>query len=132
MSNSCGHDERFHLMGATNGCCACELEAAREAVKRLHAIVDKLPKCWRLDSSGKLVEDVPVVPGETYYCGFFDSNEANSWTILPCRYVGHAGPHVDYEWEIPGCSWDGAESAPGFSIYSTCKAAQAAGGKSDE
>ena len=27
------------------------------------AIVDKLPKCWRVDESGKSVKDVPVVPG---------------------------------------------------------------------
>ncbi len=28
----------------------------------LEAIVDRLPKCWRLDESGKRVQDVPVVP----------------------------------------------------------------------
>ena len=31
----CGHDERFHLMGAKNGCCACEAEAARAEFDRL-------------------------------------------------------------------------------------------------
>ena len=30
---------------------------------RLQAIVGKLPKCWRLDEAGELVQDVPVVPG---------------------------------------------------------------------
>ena len=39
----------------------------REAkVARLQAIVDKLPKCWRL-VEGKLVQDVPVVPGMVLY-----------------------------------------------------------------
>ena len=28
----CEHDKRFHLMGATNGCCACGLEEARAEV----------------------------------------------------------------------------------------------------
>lgn len=37
-------------------------EAADE-IERLRAIVDKLPKCWRLDEDGKLVQDAPVVPG---------------------------------------------------------------------
>lgn len=32
-----------------------------EAVVR-EAIVARLPKCWRLDDNGKLVQDVPVVP----------------------------------------------------------------------
>ena len=36
-------------------------------VDRLQAIVDKLPKCWRLDESGKRVQDVPVVPGMEVY-----------------------------------------------------------------
>ena len=30
---TCTHDPRFHLMGAANGCCACEVE-------RLTSIVD--------------------------------------------------------------------------------------------
>ena len=37
-----------------------ELEAE---VERLQAIVDKLPKCWRLDEAGKLIQDVPVYLG---------------------------------------------------------------------
>ena len=39
----------------------CELRITR-VTERLQAIVDKLPKCWRL-KDGKLVQDVPVVPG---------------------------------------------------------------------
>ncbi len=40
-----------------HGLSRCELEA----------IVDKLPKCWRLDESGKRVQDVPVVGFGTYF-----------------------------------------------------------------
>lgn len=36
--------------------------AILEELKRLQAIVDKLPKCWRLNEEGKLVQDVPVLP----------------------------------------------------------------------
>lgn len=28
----------------------------------VQAIIEKLPKCWRLDEEGKLVQDVPVTP----------------------------------------------------------------------
>ena len=38
-------------------CGDCLLETARG----LQAIVDKLPKCWRLDDDGKLVQDVPMM-----------------------------------------------------------------------
>ena len=34
-----------------------------DEVERLQAIVDTLPKCWRLNEEGELVQDVPVVPG---------------------------------------------------------------------
>ncbi len=35
-------------------------------VDRLKAIVDKIPTCWGL-TDGKLLQDVPVVPGMTVY-----------------------------------------------------------------
>ena len=45
------------------------LERQREEkeFKRLRAIVDKLPKCWRLTVDGKLAQAVPVVPGMTVW-----------------------------------------------------------------
>ena len=39
----------------------------QKKVRRLEAIIDKLPKCWQLDENGKLVQDVPVVPESEYY-----------------------------------------------------------------
>ncbi len=36
--------------------------ANRSTIERLRAVVDKLPKCWRLDESDKPVRDAPVVP----------------------------------------------------------------------
>ncbi len=44
-----------------------DLDAFERFAKRredgLKAIVDKLPKCWRLNDEGEWVRDVPVVPG---------------------------------------------------------------------
>ncbi len=39
-----------------------------QQLREANAIVDKLPTCWRLDESGKLVEDVPVVPQMITWC----------------------------------------------------------------
>ena len=38
-----------------------------ERVRVLEEVMDKLPKCWRLDENGELVQDHPIVPGGTYY-----------------------------------------------------------------
>jgi hypothetical protein len=43
--------------------CQYLLDKIATKVVQLQAIVDKLPKCWRLNESGKRVQDVPVVPG---------------------------------------------------------------------
>ena len=32
-------------------------------IERLRAIVDKLPKCWRLNEQGQLVQDEPILSG---------------------------------------------------------------------
>ncbi len=45
---------------------------AYEEIERLEDIVDKLPKCWRLDEQGGLVQDVPVVPGMTVWTTGYD------------------------------------------------------------
>ncbi|KKN09852.1 hypothetical protein LCGC14_1042550 [marine sediment metagenome] len=36
-------------------------------IEQLQAVVDKLPKCWRLDESGVRVRDVPVAPDQVVY-----------------------------------------------------------------
>ena len=36
--SDCEHDERFHLMKAKNGCCACELEAALAEIDSVNEI----------------------------------------------------------------------------------------------
>jgi hypothetical protein len=40
-----------------------EMQEAADEIERLRAIVDKLPKCWRLNEQGELVQDEPVYPG---------------------------------------------------------------------
>lgn len=51
MIGDCDHDKRFHLMGAINGCCACELEMTKGQVEGaairivdLEAEVERLTK----------------------------------------------------------------------------------------
>ena len=48
-------------------CVKCDRDAEEiyeSLYARLQVIVDKLPKCWRLNEEGKLVKDWPVVPGK--------------------------------------------------------------------
>lgn len=54
-----------HLPGHSDGCwrLPSHFTCAHRRIEQLQAIVNKLPKCWRLDESGKPVRDVPVVPG---------------------------------------------------------------------
>ena len=73
--------------GINSGCYCREIE-------RLRAIVDRLPKCWRLNESGELVQDVPVVPEQQVWhrdwrgtvsetCGEWESPFPN---LLRCCY----------------------------------------------
>ena len=39
------------------------MKAILKEIERLRAIVDKLPKCWRLNEAGKLVQDEPILSG---------------------------------------------------------------------
>lgn len=49
--------------------CACRtLVKEIDRLKGMETIVAKLPKCWRLDDTGKLVLDVPVTDGMTTWC----------------------------------------------------------------
>jgi hypothetical protein len=37
--SECNHDKRFHLMGATNGCCACHAEQLAERLAAAEALL---------------------------------------------------------------------------------------------
>ena len=84
------------------------------AVKRmmeLQAVVDKLPKCWRLNDEGKLVQDVPVTPGMRLWeiADPIDSGTASHVTVGGCEFV-----------RSNSIVWRHAES-----LYSTPEAARA-------
>ena len=105
--SDCEHDERFHLMKAKNGCCACELEAAlaeidsvndisgcpadqslvdyvRELqgkVERLQSVVDKFPKNRQGES---------LVYGDTVYWWEDEQVQTGIW-----RGIGTDGPSVE-------------------------------------
>jgi len=51
------------------------VHALEAEIERLQAIVDKLPKCWRLNEQGELVQDEPMCPG------------MEVWWIFPSRRV---------------------------------------------
>ncbi len=83
--NLCGIDEADERLAH---------EAADE-IERLQAIVDALPKCWRL-TDGVLVKDVPVVPGMTIYyldgVGQIKQEYLGSWRFvvaMACAWGGH-------------------------------------------
>jgi hypothetical protein len=42
-------------------------EKLMEENAELRAVIDTLPKCWRLDEKGKLVQDCPLYPGKIVY-----------------------------------------------------------------
>ncbi len=44
------------------------VEDMKKKIDRLRGIIDKFPKCWRLNEAGKLVQDEPVVAGMTTWC----------------------------------------------------------------
>jgi hypothetical protein len=56
-------------------CCEYWCNHAADKIEQLQAIVDKLPKCWRLNEHGELVQDEPMHPG------------MEVWWIFPSRRV---------------------------------------------
>lgn len=108
----CGHDRRFHLMLAKNGCCACELESKAAEIKRLRAVVGKLPKT---------ADGVPVVPGvdRVFWMGCHPENAGVPLEVADDGYVRFRGN------KFQGFV-DGALVMVG-DCYSTREAAEAAG-----
>ena len=84
-----------HQSGYEEG--AMDLAAMKERAEkaeadnaRLQATVDKLPKT----KDGAL-----VVPGETYWAVIKEEPDGES-RVSTCRYIGHASPWVEYDWEV--------------------------------
>ncbi len=62
----------------------CQRKAAEE-----HAVVALLPRCWDVDSTGRLVQETPVVPGmEAYY--YSDIYEGIEEAEVDMEIVGDA------------------------------------------
>lgn len=92
-------------------------------IERLREAIEKLPKCWRLDEDGKLVCDVPVVPGMDVVLGNYPPRlvEAGVLRIEENDNSGDFDQLVlrdgdGVEWEKVLASW----------CYSTKAAAEAA------
>ena len=100
-------------------------EVVRELIgeiERLQTIVDPLPKCWRLNDVGVLVQDVSVVPEMKVWLRVMSIDSPKSCRV---RYVSAdsacvvIGRHGEDDWAF--CS----------SLYSTREAAEAAEQKED-
>lgn len=99
-------------------------ETMTAEVGRLQAIVDRLQKCWRLDESGKLVRDVPLVPGmkvrtilgETFdvgWCRFLDdsSRPSEAYPDPQGLYLTAEAADAARKEHCPGCG-AGIEEGP--------------------
>ena len=62
-----GIDPYGHPTEQLVGTCLSNLE---DRIAELQEIVAKLPKCWRLNEDGELVQDVPVAPGMPLFVSF--------------------------------------------------------------
>lgn len=98
--------------------------AAADELERLWEIVDKLPKCWGL-TDGKLVQNVPVVPGMTIWSWWSDGED-------PAEIYEDIVQHVETS---PKCEAEtdplvicAVGDAPLSECFSTREAAEAAKG----
>lgn len=91
--------------------CNVEIRRLRDEIKRLQAIVDKLPKCWRLNGAGELVQDVPITPDMQLWQIDTKHKMTNGGKPWPCG---------------PGWSFQRWSNHP---VYSTPEAAEAAKGE---
>ena len=82
-----------------DGKCRCVWE---QEIHALQAIVDKLPKCCRLDDNGKLVQDKVVVPGMLL---FFYSEDGELY-----QEEASSDPLPGWEQTVSDC-YDSAEAA---------------------
>lgn len=55
-------EAKVSILQTANDNIAAALHEVEDQRDALQAVVDKLPKCWRLNEDGKLVQDCPVVP----------------------------------------------------------------------
>jgi hypothetical protein len=82
-------------------------------INRLTEMIDKLPKCWRLDDNGVLVQDVVVMPGMVlWYCGTGGperidvlslDNVESSWPATVLKGECHQGQPNTYRWAVRNC-----------------------------
>lgn len=90
----------------------------------LEAIVDKLPKCWRLDEAGKLRHDVPLIiherPKVIVFAEPYPNATSHDWCWLTIRSYDNGY----LSGVIHGVSRTGFFLSE---CYNTLKAAQAAG-----
>lgn len=79
-------------------------------------VIDKLPKCWRLDDNGELVQDVPMYPGMVYWGRFsagekYERVEIRQSTVFGWQslFNGFVSPNMSYASEEAAVAAQGNE-----------------------
>lgn len=107
-------DEDAAKQAATELLRICNAQSVE--IERLQVIVNNVPKCWRLNEAGKLVQDVSVVPKMVVWVSVTHKwDEPRKGRVC---YVSVDSVCVDYEGG--GDDWAFCDS-----LYSTRKAAEA-------
>lgn len=123
---------KFHAgIGAALGPYCHTGEPYSDQIRNLKAIVDGLPKCWRLNDAGELVQDAPVTPGMIVYHIFGEGIQQSTKEARYCqdwRPDSSKGEHVHLA--VFGIGF--GVGVPVSDCYSTREAAQAAKEKDSE
>jgi len=112
----------MHVIGS-DYCRIRELEAQLASQQ---TIIDTLPKCWRLDDSGKLVKDKPLIPGEIYWVIAQDTYTDEEPAVIIKTAWWDGGQEVGNASEflaVGDCDW---EEFTVESVYGSREAAEAA------
>ena len=103
--------------------CDCGLCQRDNEIRRLTEMIIKLPKCWRLDDGGVLVQDVVVMPGMVLWSPGIGGLErievvsleypGSEWPATVLKDMDGGGKPDKYKWAVRNC-------------YTTREAAEAA------
>jgi len=104
----------------------CAVKALRDRLAELEAIVAKLPKAWRLNEAGELVQDVPVAPDDVLHRwlpGVWPEDEWQECVVKPLTHDSHAFGDDQEDFEL----WYSTRAAAKAARQSSIPALPAAG-----
>ena len=112
------NDPREYLQGSKD----CTINQQAEKIERLQATLAKQPRCWRLNETGKLVQDRVVEIGMVIYYPLADSH------LIIDQTVRRIETDEDGDW----LSWGFRTGRSPDDCYDSCEAAEAGKEKSDD